>query len=81
MSSATRSASRSAASVDAARRTGAPFSPVNEVSGGSHSANVTRRAGESSSVTATHLEAGEPSGRDSGSATVAEARTNVGSAP
>ena len=35
-SSATRSASRSAASDDAARRTGAPFSPVYDVSGGSH---------------------------------------------
>src|SRR5690606_20765870 len=48
----TRSASRSAASAVAPRRTGAPCSPVNSVSGGSHSANAVAPRGEAASVTA-----------------------------
>ena len=61
--SATRSASRSAASDDAARRSGAPFSPVNEVSAGCHSAerDLAPRGG-----VAGHrqdVEAGEPGRR------------------
>ena len=40
-SSRTRSVNRSATSEDAARRTGAPFSPPPGLSGGSHSASVT----------------------------------------
>ena len=80
-SSATRSASRSATSDDAARRTGAPFSPACEVKGGSHSSSDTCPRGESSRVSAT---TSSPVSRDavtSGSATVAEASTNVGWAP
>ena len=50
--SATRSASRSAASEDAARRSGAPFSPVNRVSAGCHIASDTSPRGEQSPVTA-----------------------------
>ena len=50
-SSATRSASRSAVSDEAARRVGAPFSPVYAVSGGSHSATDTWPRGEVSPVT------------------------------
>ena len=80
-SSATRSASRSATSDDAARRTGAPFSPAYDVKGGSHSSSETRPRGESSRVSAT---TSRPVRRDavtSGSATVAEASTKVGCAP
>ena len=51
-SSRTRSVSSSAVSEEAARRTGAPFSPRNEVKGGSHSARVTAPRGEWSPVTA-----------------------------
>ena len=81
MSSATRSASRSAASDDAARRTGAPFSPVNDVSGGSHSTSDTSPRGESSPVIASTSSPVSRPAATSGSATVAEASTNVGVAP
>ena len=80
-SSATRSASRSATSDDAARRTGAPFSPAWLTNGGSHSSSDTWPRGEWSAVTAS---TGSPVSRPaatSGSETVAEARTKVGDAP
>ena len=77
-SSATRSASRSAVSDDAARRTGAPFSPVNDVSGGSHSTSDTSPRGESSPVIASTSSPVSRPAATSGSATVAEASTNVG---
>ncbi len=71
-----------AASVPAARRTGAPFSPVTcSSSGGSHSATVRGPCGEPSSVTSRQ---GAPTSRDAaapGSAVVAEARTKTGRAP
>ena len=72
---------RPATSDDAARRTGAPFSPAWEVKGGSQSSSETRPRGESSRVRAT---TSSPVSRDavtSGWATVAEASTNVGCAP
>ena len=63
------------------RRTGAPCSPASSVSGGSHSASDTVPRGDPSSVTA---RTGSPVSRLAdtvGSATVAEASTNVGAAP
>ena len=79
--SRTRSVSRSATSLVADRRTGAPFSPTPGTNGGSHSASAIRPRGEPSSVTAADVEPGEPAADTSGSATVAEASTNVGWAP
>ena len=60
--SATRSASRSAASAVAVRRTGASCSPASSVSGGSQSANSSSPRGEPSSVTGDDL-AARPAGR------------------
>ncbi len=60
--STTRSASSRAASAPAERRTGAPCSPRNAVSGGSHSANVVAPRGEPSSVTAVTGSADQPGG-------------------
>ena len=79
--STTRSASRSAVSDDAARRTGAPCSPVREVNGGSQSATATWPRGEPSSTTGTKSRPVSRWAWTSGSATVAEASTNVGWAP
>ena len=70
-----------AASEAADRRSGAPCSPVRSVSGGSQRANVAPGRGEPSSVTAS---TGAPTSRvaaAAGSATVADARMNTGSAP
>ena len=67
--------------TDAARRTGAPFSPAYDVNGGSHSASATSPRGDVVVGHRHHVEPGQPRGADSGSATVAEASTNVGSAP
>ena len=80
-SSTTRSASRSAVSDDAARRTGAPFSPVHDVNGGSHSASATWPRGESSSVTGKTSRPVSRPAVTAGSAIVADASTNVGCAP
>jgi hypothetical protein len=80
-SSATRSASRSAVSEEAARRTGASFSPVYDVNGGSQSASARLPRGEQSSVTASMSSPVSRRPETSGSATVAEASTNVGEAP
>ena len=80
-SSRTRSVSSSAVSEEAARRTGAPFSPRNEVKGGSHRARVTAPRGEWSPVTARTSRPVSREAVTSGSAMVAEASTNVGEAP
>ena len=76
--SATRSASRSATSAVAARRTGAPFSPAYDVNGGSHSPSETWPRAEVSSVTASTSRPVSRPAETAGSATVAEARTKVG---
>ena len=78
--SATRSASRSAASAVAVRRTGAPCSPVSSVSGGSHSANSSLAARRG--VLGRPRTTARPTSRaadTAGSETVAEASTKVGS--
>ncbi len=64
--SSTRSVSRSATSLVAERRTGAPFSPTPGTNGGSHRASAARPRGEPSSVTARDVEPGEPSGGGGG---------------
>ena len=80
--SSTRSASIRAASAPAARRTGAPFSPVSSgSSGGSQSAIVRPAVGEPSSVTARTARPVSRDAKAAGSATVAEASTSVGPAP
>ena len=77
----TRSVSRSATSLAAERRTGAPFSPCPGTNGGSHSARASRPRGDPSSVTAVTSSPVSRPAETSGSATVAEASTKVGSAP
>ncbi len=79
--STTRSVSRSATSLVADRRTGAPFSPTPGTKGGSHSASAVRPRGEPSSVTAMTSSPVSRPADTSGSATVAEASTKVGWAP
>ncbi len=81
----TASASRSAVSISAERRTGAasatPSASKPGSGGGSHSANVTPARGDPSSVTAS---TGRPVSRPAvvaGSPAVAEARMNVGADP
>jgi len=66
---------------DAARRSGAPFSPVKGVREGCHSAIETSPRGEASPVTARTSRPVSRAAAASGSATVAEASTSVGCAP
>ncbi len=79
--SATRSASRSAISAVAERRTGAPCSPSSEVNGGSQSASATWPRGDPSSVTASTSSPVSRVAETAGSATVADASTKVGEEP
>ncbi len=61
--STTRSVSRSAVSEEAARRTGAPFSPAYDVSGGSHRPSVTDASRGGVLGHRVHRQPGEPPGR------------------
>ena len=62
--STTRSVSRSATSLVAERRTGAPFSPTPGTNGGSHRASAVRPRGEPSVGDRDDVETGQPPGRD-----------------